>query len=162
MINDDVMNAIAEWVGEVIPAIGDKTYPYQPGGKQKGLPDAVASLASEGPQREPPDEFPAFQLQQAGCYVWRCGVSIMVSAGETEGENEAADATLREYARALFDALASDPFLGARLTDHAQASVWSFDFDYNQNGPLVEYEDGLIGREATFTLAVAEPISILD
>lgn len=162
MINDEVMAAVAAWVGEVIPEIGDRTYKHQPGSKNKGLPDAVVALGSESLERDGGDEFPLFGLQQVSAYVWRMGVSLMVENGVTEADAEAADEKLRAYAAAIIGALADDPFLGDRLVDHAQASPWSFSFDYNRNGPLVEYEDGTIGREATFTLAVAEPVSAID
>jgi hypothetical protein len=160
VINDEVIAAVAEWVGAVVPAIGARTYDYEPASKPKGLPDCAVTLTTEGILREAPDEFPEMRVQQLGVYVWRLGCSVMVESGVTEDDARAATLAHRAYARALFDALRQDPFLGGRLEDNAHASVWSLEFDYE--GPLTEYEDGTLGREMTFTLAVAEPVTMFD
>ena len=148
--NAQAIAAVSAWVADTLPEVAGSMYEYPPTGKSKALPDCVVELTTEGPARDD-DQFPVGQLQQAGVYVWRIGLSLMVDAGVADEDAEAAQAVLYDFGERLKRALFADETLGARVP---MASPWAFEVDYSS--PMVQYADGTRGREVAVGLAVGE------
>lgn len=150
MTNEQIIDALAVWIGTTVPDVAGKVYKAPPASKDLGLPDCIVGLLSEDPDLDDA-QFPALAaIQQVEGYTLRFGLSFMVQvAAGVEGEL-AADQLVRGYAEAVKRAVrADDAALGARELIGRGPS-----FDYDP--PFVQYQDGTRGREMTCQLAVAQ------
>lgn len=153
MTNEQVIDAVLQWVAAELPVVGASTYDYVPAGKSKELPDCVGALEFERIVRDDA-RFPITQLQQiVALRVFEMELSLMVQTGTTEAEHAAAAAELRGLVEQLVVAVCNDHTLGGRVFA-ASAEV---EADYRR--PFVKWEDGTRGREVLVSLAVAEPLT---
>lgn len=153
MTDREATDALLEWVEATLPAVADRTYPYLPSGKDKGLPDAAAEMQTSRIVREDAANFPHLAIQQAILRVRDYAVSFMVEAGALDADADQADAELHGFADALEAALLADLTLGGRV-----ASATPFvTFDYTP--PFVQYEDGTRGRQMVLRILVAELVA---
>lgn len=155
MTEGEVVEAVVEWVAEIVPAVAENTYTYLPAGKAKGLPDVAVDIVTSEIVREDQD-FQLMALQQVVLHVRRLALSFMVESGVTEEQAKGATDTLRSFFDALVAGALADHTLGGRL---ALASPF-LTVDYEP--AFVEYADGTRGREMTVQLAVAEPLQADD
>lgn len=147
---DQVLSGVASFLQAVIPEI-TKVYDYVPAFKDADLPDVVVQLEGSYLTMDSPD-FPFYQLQQRELLIFNIGCSIMVDNGDPEKAAE----TLRDYQDRITTEAVKSATLGSRVP------IRSPRFSFGYTPPLAEYEDGTIGREITWQLAVADLITVED
>lgn len=145
MTLEDLIPAVAAWVAETVPEL-TTVYELATASKPEGLPDAVLTPLGSSVVLVNDVRFAMWDLQQRQVYAAELEVSFMV---DNSDQGAAQEALTSMEGRLLLSAL-QDPTLGGRVPFCSPAI--SFDL----RSPLVEYEDGTLGREMTMTLAVGD------
>lgn len=151
MTSEEAVQAVLDWIAQVVPEVAESRYDYLPLEKPLALPDVVAELGNERVAIDDP-AFPFSRIQQAQLRVWTIGASFMVNAGESAGEAQAATRELRDMAERLVQGVLADATLGERV----QMASPLVGIDYTP--AFVQYGGGTRGREMTLELSVGELI----
>ncbi len=155
MTQDEIVEAVLEWVVATVPDVEGNTYSHMPTEREKALPDVCCDITSTEVMRNDPD-FPLLGLQQVVADVSRVGLSFMVDAGMTEATALAATQLLRSFIDSLKAGLLADHTLGGRVP-------FASPFLLVDSEPrFIEWGSGTRGREIVVLFSVAEPLQYED
>lgn len=144
----EAAKALTEWAVETCPELTN-AYSHNADSISAALPVAVASVGTESGTDNDPRlgiEIADFGIEQADLHVMTVDILLMVQPKPTD----IADEELRGFVRELRAALKADETLSGRVP--AASRFW----DASYEPPYMEFDDGTVGRVATFSLAIAE------
>lgn len=147
MRTSDLAKALEEWAAEVLEI---NHYDTPPEELDQYLPLVICEVKRKRrkPGNEPTTQFQQHGFQQTSTRVWEADLILLI----TPDPAWTASHTLYDYVDTLEDSLYKDPTLGSRVGFAEKEVDASFD------PPEVEYQDGTVARQATFTLAVGEQV----
>lgn len=147
MTTKDVAKAVEEWASENAGGGLTSSFDYPPEELSKALPIAIAEVQSKARTAATPD-FPTRGYQQTSLRVWVVELTLLV----TPDPAWTASHLLYDMVDALEGALYKDTTLGGRV-QYTQKEV-----DASFTPPEVEFSDGTVARQASFTVTVGEQV----
>jgi hypothetical protein len=148
--SEQVVDGVASFCLATLPEL-TKAYDYVPSMKEAALPDVVVEVLESYSSQDDP-AFPFWQLEQRHLFVWRVGCSFMVDNANPLIASE----QLRDFEQRLLAEALRDSTLGGRVP------LRSPRIQFGYTPPLVEYEDGTVGREMTMQLGIADLLEVVE
>lgn len=160
MNEQEVTQAVVDWIGDELGIPPEARYPYPVAVKTGPVTDTQPDVAGMVERKRimlTPDAqaiFPYQQLQQIGelFRVFDVSASVMLSPGNDEGSARATFEALQEAGRKLEVSALADARLGERVPMISPAIT----FDYSS--VYAEDSAGVTGRIMVCALTVGEPI----
>lgn len=155
MIATEVAEAVAAWIVEVCPEVNN-AYDFDPAQIEHKLPIAIADVPDEGDQPNDPGLGLAISdvgIEQAALHVVRVSVELVVDqkpADEATRKLEGFVGAMAAAIRAERDS--GEITFGGRV--YGASPYWQANYE----PPFIQFEGGVKGRRASFSLAVAELI----
>jgi hypothetical protein len=142
----EAAQAVEEWAAE---ALGfSSSYDYPPDQLLKQLPLVLAAVKRK--ERKPnPAQFQEHGYQQMTVRVWSTDLVLLVVPDPAD----VATQQLYDVVDVLENAIYRDPTLGGRV------GFTEKDVDASFDPPEVEFDDGTVARQATFTMVVGEQVA---
>lgn len=145
MTTKEVAKAVELWAAANAGGGLTSSFDFPPEALSKALPIAIAEVQSKARSNAPP-EFTERRYQQSTLRVWVVELTLLVSPDPAW----TASHLLYDMVDALETALFRDSTLGGRVA-FAQKEV-----DASFDPPEVEFSDGTVARQATFTMTIGE------
>jgi hypothetical protein len=149
----EISKAVAAWVVEVCPEVNN-AYKYDPARIEHALPIAIVEAHDEEDAASDPRLGLAISdvgIEQAVLHVTRLSIELVVDE-KPAGE---ATAKLEGFVAALAAALRAERAAG-EITLAGRVEAVSPFWQANYEPPFIQFEGGVKGRRASFSLAVAE------
>lgn len=146
MTTIEIAAALEAWAAETT---GANAYDHPPEQLDKALPLVACEIQRAG--RVGDDrQLPERAYQQHDLRVWRADLILLVAPDPAWTASQA----LYQMVDDLAAALAADRTLGGRV--EVASPMWEASFD----PPEVEYPDGTVARQATFSIVVGESVEV--
>ena len=144
-----ISTALEQWASAVT---GFNAYEHAPPSLQKALPLVISEVTASRVSISGDPKLPGVGThQQTALKVWDFELILMV---DPEQDSWTATQQLSDAVDALEASVATDPTLGSRVYIASPLVEASYD------PPEVEYQDGTVARQSTFTITVGEPKSM--